>query len=43
VPRFARDRFFAPEIERASALVHAGTLARAFREIPGLPALWTPV
>jgi histidine ammonia-lyase len=43
VPRFERDRFFAPEIERASALVHAGTLARAFREIPGLPALWTPV
>ncbi len=43
VPRFERDRFFAPEIERAGALVHAGTLARAFREIPGLPALWTPV
>jgi len=43
VPRFERDRFFAPEIERAAALVHAGTLARAFREIPGLPALWTPV
>jgi histidine ammonia-lyase len=43
VPRFERDRFFAPEIERAAALVHAGALARALRQIPGLPALWTPV
>ena len=42
VPRFERDRYFAPEIDRAAALVHAGTLARAFRELPGLPALWTP-
>ena len=43
VPRFAQDRFFAPEIERAAALVHAGSLARALHELPGLPALWTPV
>jgi len=43
VPRFAVDRFIAPDIERATALVRAGSLARAFRAIPGLPALWTPV
>ena len=42
VPRFAVDRFIAPEIEQAAALVRSGTLARAFREIPGLPALWIP-
>ena len=42
VPRFERDRFFAPEIERASALVRAGALSKVFRALPGLPALWTP-
>ena len=43
VPRFERDRFMAPDIERATALVRAGTLARAFRAIAGLPALWVAV
>ena len=43
VPRFLVDRYIAPDIERAAALVRAGALARAFRAIPGLPALWTPV
>ncbi|MBL8378746.1 MAG: histidine ammonia-lyase [Burkholderiales bacterium] len=43
VASLAQDRFFAPEIERASALVREGTLARTFRALPGLPALWTPV
>ena len=43
VPRFAVDRYIAPDIERAAALVRAGTLAKAFRAIPGLPALWIPV
>ncbi len=42
VPRFDRDRFFAPEIERAGALVRAGALSKVFRALPGLPALWTP-
>ena len=42
VARIARDRFLAPEIERATALVRVGTLARVFRALPGLPALWTP-
>jgi histidine ammonia-lyase len=43
VPRFVVDRYIAPDIERAAALVRAGALARAFRAIAGLPALWTPV
>ncbi len=43
VPRFAVDRVIAPDIERAAALVRAGTLTKAFRAIPGLPALWIPV
>jgi histidine ammonia-lyase len=42
VPRFAVDRFIAPDIEQAAALVRAGTLTKAFRAIPGLPALWIP-
>ena len=43
VPRYEHDRTMAPDIERASALVRAGTLAKAFRAIPGLPALWIAV
>jgi histidine ammonia-lyase len=43
VPRFVVDRHVAPDIERAAALVRAGTLAKAFRATPGLPALWIPV
>lgn len=43
VPRFLQDRWMAPDIERATVLVRAGSLARAFREIPGLPALWIRV
>ena len=43
VPRFDVDRYMAPDIERASELVRAGTLAKAFRAIPGLPALWIAV
>jgi len=43
-----RDRYLAPEIERATLLVHNGALSRVFRALPaaeadaGLPALWTP-
>lgn len=43
VPRFATDRFIAPDIERAAACVHSGALSRVFRSLPGLPALWIPV
>ncbi len=37
------DRYLAPEIERATALVHNGALSRVFRAIAGLPALWIAV
>jgi histidine ammonia-lyase len=36
------DRHLAPDIERATALVSGGALARILREMPGLPALWIP-
>ncbi len=42
VPALLRDRYLAPDIAAATALVHAGALARAFRSLPGLAALWVP-
>lgn len=42
VPPILRDRFLAPDIAEATALVHAGALSRVFRSLPGLPALWVP-
>ncbi len=36
------DRHLAPDIERATALVSGGALARILREMPELPALWIP-
>jgi len=41
-PAMPQDRYFAPDIERATQLVRDGSLARIFRALPGLPALWTP-
>jgi histidine ammonia-lyase len=41
-PSIAVDRYLAPDIERATALVISGALARIFRELPALPALWIP-
>lgn len=41
-----RDRYMAPEIERATLLVRNGALSRVFRSLPSqhdLPALWIPV
>ena len=41
-----RDRYMAPEIERATLLVRNGALSRVFRALPTqleLPALWIPV
>ncbi len=37
-----RDRYLAPDIEHAAALVADGSLARTLRTLPALPALWTP-
>ncbi len=42
-PAMPTDRFIAPDIERAAALVHRGELSRLFRTLPKLPALWVPV
>jgi histidine ammonia-lyase len=41
-PSVDRDRYLAPDIERATALVTGGALSRVFHTLPGLPALWTP-
>jgi histidine ammonia-lyase len=39
-PSVVRDRYLAPDIEQATALVTGGELSRVFRTIAGLPALW---
>jgi histidine ammonia-lyase len=36
------DRYLAPEIERATALVSDGSLARVLQTLSGRPALWIP-
>ena len=41
-PTMAHDRFLAPEIEAASALVRDGALARVLHTLPDLPPLWIP-
>ncbi len=44
-PSIDRDRYLAPDIERATALVTDGSLAHILRSSnlsPALPALWTP-
>ena len=42
-PAMDTDRYIAPDIEAATALVRDGSLSRLFRTLPGLPALWIPV
>jgi histidine ammonia-lyase len=42
-PPMHTDRYLAPDIEAATALVRDGSLSRLFRTLPGLPALWIPV
>jgi histidine ammonia-lyase len=42
VASFEQDRYLAPDIEAATALVRDGSLSRIFRTVPDLPALWTP-
>jgi histidine ammonia-lyase len=41
-PAMMQDRYLAPDIEAASALVRGGELARILRTLPGLPTLWIP-
>jgi histidine ammonia-lyase len=41
-PAMMHDRYIAPDIEAATALVCSGSLARILRTLPGLPTLWTP-
>jgi histidine ammonia-lyase len=43
VPSIPTDRYLAPDIERATALVTGGALSSVFRAMPGLPTLWVPV
>jgi histidine ammonia-lyase len=38
----AQDRYLAPDIERATARIFDGALARVLGEVPALPALLTP-
>jgi histidine ammonia-lyase len=37
-----QDRYLAPDIAHATALVRDGSLARLLQQIAGLPLLWTP-
>ena len=39
-PSMLEDRYLAPDIESAAALVHAGALSPVLRALPGMPALW---
>ena len=39
-PTMMSDRYLAPDIEAASALVRGGDLARILRTLPALPELW---
>jgi histidine ammonia-lyase len=41
-PPMHADRYLAPDIDAAAALVRDGSVSRIFRTLPGLPALWTP-
>ena len=42
VPKMQQDRYLAPDIAYATALVRDGSLARLLQKIAGLPLLWTP-
>jgi histidine ammonia-lyase len=41
-PAMSHDRYLAPDIERASALVTSGALTRIVRTLGRLPGLWIP-
>jgi histidine ammonia-lyase len=42
VPKMVQDRYLAPDIAQASALVQSGALARIMRKLSDVPALWIP-
>ena len=42
VPKMEQDRYLAPDIAHATALVQGGALARLLRKLTDLPALWIP-
>ena len=42
IAAMTQDRFLAPDIEHATALVRDGSLSRIFRTLPDLPKLWIP-
>jgi histidine ammonia-lyase len=39
-PSVQRDRYLAPDVDRATLLVTDGSLSRIFRRLPRLPMLW---
>ena len=41
-PPMPTDRYLAPDIEAATALVQGGALSTVFRTLAGLPTLWIP-
>ncbi|MFO1265783.1 MAG: histidine ammonia-lyase [Rubrivivax sp.] len=41
-PAMMQDRYLAPDIEAAAAMVADGTIAAALRAVPKRPPLWTP-
>jgi histidine ammonia-lyase len=41
-PPMMQDRYLAPDMAAATALVRSGELGAVFRNLPGLPALWVP-
>jgi histidine ammonia-lyase len=41
-PSVMQDRYLAPDIEAATALVAQGALSPVLRGLPGLPTLWIP-
>jgi len=42
VPKMVQDRYLAPDIAHATALVQGGALARLLRKLSDVPALWIP-
>jgi len=42
-PSVAVDRYLAPDIERATAMVADGSLSAVYRRLHDLPVLWVPV